>query len=229
MYRYGEYCPLAKTTSVLGDYWTPLIIRELLHGRQHFNDLVRSLPDISRSLMAARLKGMERAGVIERHTGTGRSNTSYVLTDAGLALRPVLDAMSDWGERWTEREIPEEDMHPITSVCMLRARCDGAALPDKRVVVEIITSPPKASRSWLVLENGIASLCVDHPGFEVNLIVKTDVSTLYAIWRDQLTVSQAASTGRIQVEGDKALSRAFPTWFGIARPDHHHQLTAVSG
>jgi DNA-binding HxlR family transcriptional regulator len=228
MYRYGEYCPLAKTTSVLGDYWTPLIVRELLHGRQHFNDLVRSLPDISRSLLASRLKGLERDGVITRLIGAGRNNTCYVLTEAGMELRQVLDAMSDWGERWTDNQTEGEDMHPMTSVCMLRARCDGEALPDRRVVVEVITNPPKASRSWLVLENGIASLCVDHPGFDIDLIVKTDVPTLYAIWRDQLTVRRAASNGRIQIEGDRALARVFPDWFGAARSDYQQHLAAVS-
>src|SRR5262249_31175355 len=152
-------------------------------GRQHFNDLMRSLPDISRSLLASRLRAMERGGVIERLTGARRNNTSYVLTDAGFALRPVLEAMNTWGERWTNSETPEEDMHPMTSVCMLRARCAGETLPDRRVVVEIITKPPRPSRSWLVLENGVASLCVDHPGFDVDLMVRTDVPTLYSIWR----------------------------------------------
>jgi DNA-binding HxlR family transcriptional regulator len=227
MYRYGEYCPLAKTTSVLGDYWTPLIIRELLHGRQHFNDLVRSLPDISRSLLASRLRSMERGGVIHRLTGMGRNNTSYVLTDAGFALRSVLEAMSDWGERWTDSETPEEDMDPMTSVCMLRARCDGRALPDRRVVVEITTNSPKHSRSWLVLENGVASLCVDHPGFDVDLIVRTDVPTLYAIWRDQLTVKAATSSGRIQIEGDLTLAHALPGWFGAASSDDQRHVVGV--
>lgn len=117
----------------------------------------------------------------------------------------------------------------MTSVCMLRARCDGEALLDRRVVVEIITNPPKASRSWLVLENDIASLCVDDPGFDVDLNVRTDAPTLYAIWRDQLTLQGATSNGRIQIEGDRALVRAFPGWFAAARSEYQQQLAGVSG
>ena len=215
MYRYGEYCPLAKTTAVLGDYWTPLVIRELLHGREHFNDLVRSLPEISRSLLAGRLRAMERAGIVSRTIGARSQDVAYRLTPAGEDLRRVVDIMSEWGDRWSENEASLSEMHPMTTVCMLRARCSGASLPPRRVVVEISTAPPKQSRSWFVLENGIASLCETHPGFDVDIYLETDVPTLYAIWRDQLSVSQAVTRGSIRLAGNTELKRAFASWFGV--------------
>jgi DNA-binding HxlR family transcriptional regulator len=214
MYRYGDYCPLAKTTTVMGDYWTPLIVRELLHGREHFNDLVRSLPDISRSLLAARLKAMERGGIVECARSDARNATAYRLTEAGLELRTVLDAMSRWGERWTPEPEHESDVHPMTAVCMLRARVNGEALPDRRVVLQIETLPPKRSLSWFVLENCIASMCAEHPGFDADIVLTTDVPALYAIWLDRLTVSDAVKSGQMRLEGDRALIAAFPGWFG---------------
>ncbi len=214
MYRYGEYCPLAKTTGIIGDYWTPLIVRELLHGREHFNDLVRSLPEISRSLLSARLRAMERADIIECTRGDQRNLSSYRLTQSGRELRQVLDAMSDWGERWNVAEPHEADIHPMTTVCMLRARVRGECLPERRIVVQVVTKPPKDSLSWLVLENGVASLCDTHPGYDVDLFVMTDVPTLYRIWLDQTTLESAMRGGKIEVEGDRALALTFPGWFG---------------
>ena len=214
MYRYGDYCPLAKTTTLIGDYWTPLIVRELLHGRQHFNDLIRSLPEISRSLLASRLKSMERAGIVECLRRDARNATTYRLTQAGVELRGVLDAMSLWGERWTPEPEHGADIHPMTTVCMLRARVDGQSLPDRRVVVQIETRPPKHSLSWFVLENRIASLCAEHPGLDCDIFLTTDVPTLYAIWLDRLTIREAIRRGQIELDGDPALVAAFGGWFG---------------
>ena len=86
MYVYGEYCPVAATTSVMGDYWTPLIVRELLYGTCRFNQLARNLPNISRALLANRLKTLERSGVLTC-VRNGRNVTSYALTDAGRDLQ----------------------------------------------------------------------------------------------------------------------------------------------
>jgi DNA-binding HxlR family transcriptional regulator len=67
MYLYGQYCPVARASEILADRWTPLIVRELLAGLRHFNDLDRGLPGISRALLVERLRRLERMGVVERH------------------------------------------------------------------------------------------------------------------------------------------------------------------
>ncbi len=69
MFKYHQYCPVARACEILADRWTPLIVRELLFGSRHFNELQRGLPGISRSLLVARLRHLEDSGVIERHTG----------------------------------------------------------------------------------------------------------------------------------------------------------------
>src|SRR6185295_11995638 len=56
MYLYGQYCPVARASEILADRWTPLIVRELLAGLRHFNDLDRGLPGISRALLVERLR-----------------------------------------------------------------------------------------------------------------------------------------------------------------------------
>jgi DNA-binding HxlR family transcriptional regulator len=54
MTKYGQYCPVARSLEILGDRWTLLIVRDMLFGMKHFNDLERGLPGISRALLAAR-------------------------------------------------------------------------------------------------------------------------------------------------------------------------------
>ena len=100
MAEYHQYCPVARATEILADRWTPLIVRELLAGCQHFNAIERGLPGISRSLLAARLRVLEDAGVIVRRAGDRRNRSDYVLTDAGRDLERVLDRFGQWGVRW---------------------------------------------------------------------------------------------------------------------------------
>ena len=93
---------------------------------------------------------------------------------------------------------------------------DGALIwgsrPARRVVIETaLTDRPRTF--WLVLEPHDASLCVDHPGFEVDLWVSTDLPSLHQIWLRRLSVGEAMRAGRLSVEGPIPLVRSFPGWF----------------
>ena len=94
MRGYGQYCPLAKGAEVLGDRWTLLIIREMLHGVRHFSELERFLPGISKSVLAQRLRQLQRSGLVVR--GRDDQQAAYLLTEAGLELRPVVQAIGTW-------------------------------------------------------------------------------------------------------------------------------------
>ena len=86
MKGYGQFCPVAKATEVVGEKWTPLIIRELICDDQSFNDLRKGVPLMSPSLLSARLKTLEHGGVIERRVTD--EGIRYSLTDAGHELGP---------------------------------------------------------------------------------------------------------------------------------------------
>ncbi|RJQ81997.1 transcriptional regulator [Pseudonocardiaceae bacterium YIM PH 21723] len=95
---YAHYCAIARSLDVLGERWTLLIVRELMLGPRRYTDLHADLPGISTDVLAARLKEMESAGVIERSAlAAGVPVRAYRLTERGLALAPVLRALSDWG------------------------------------------------------------------------------------------------------------------------------------
>ena len=94
------HCSLARTLEVVGDWWSPLVLRSLFLGLDRFDELVEDL-GISRNLLAARLVALEEGGVVMRQRYQDRPvRHRYVLTPAGRELVPVLAALTAWGDRW---------------------------------------------------------------------------------------------------------------------------------
>ena len=100
MTKYGQYCPIARSVEILGDRWTLLIVRDLLGGRHHFNELERGLPGIPRALLADRLRHLQRVGVLERQVEDNGRRTRYQLTQAGHELSEIIGAFTQWGAKW---------------------------------------------------------------------------------------------------------------------------------
>ena len=137
MYSYGQYCPVSKAAEILGDRWTLLIVRDLICLQaRHFNDLVRGLPGISRSLLAQRLQRLERMGIIERHAGGKGRATEYHLTVAGQELQPVIEALLEWGAQWAFGEPDQAEMDPVLLLWWMRRGTYLDRLPPQRVVLQ---------------------------------------------------------------------------------------------
>lgn len=98
--RYDQYCPVACTLSLVGERWTLLVVRELLHGPKRYTDLLDHLPGIGTNILAARLKELEAAELVEkRKLPPPAASTVYELTPAGRDLRPVLHELARFGAR----------------------------------------------------------------------------------------------------------------------------------
>src|SRR5689334_22654077 len=94
------HCSLARSLEVMGDWWTPLILRDLYFGLDRFADLVENL-GVSRNLLSTRLATLVERGLIERQRYSDHPpRDRYVLTGAGRELVPVLMALTAWGDRW---------------------------------------------------------------------------------------------------------------------------------
>ncbi|HEY6514395.1 MAG TPA: helix-turn-helix domain-containing protein, partial [Burkholderiaceae bacterium] len=98
MIDYGQFCTVARGSEVVGERWTPLVVRELLCGSTRFNDIHRGVPRMSASLLAQRLRKLEEVGVVKRVTSG--PHAEYHLTGAGEELRPIVLALGHWGARW---------------------------------------------------------------------------------------------------------------------------------
>lgn len=94
-------CPVARTAEIIGNKWTPLILRDLSKGRFRFGELQRSLVGISPKTLSERLKRLEEWGLVDRTCfAEVPPRVEYTLTAKGTALLPVIDCMRAYGLEW---------------------------------------------------------------------------------------------------------------------------------
>mgnify|MGYP001029150174 CR=1 FL=1 len=92
-------CPVATTVQLIGNKWKLLIIRNLIYkGKQRFGDFLKTIPAISKKVLTDDLRALEGDGLVERQVfAEVPPRVEYSLTTLGLSLKPILDAMSEWG------------------------------------------------------------------------------------------------------------------------------------
>jgi DNA-binding HxlR family transcriptional regulator len=96
------HCSLARGLDLIGDWWSPLIVRDLFLGLAHFDELIENL-GISRNLLTRRLKSLVRSGIVERKIYRRKPiRYEYRLTEAGCDLVPAILALTAWGDRWAQ-------------------------------------------------------------------------------------------------------------------------------
>lgn len=216
---YGQFCPVAKAAEILTERWTPLLLRELLAGSHRFNELRRGVPLMSPSLLADRLRRLERSGLLERTRAAGERHWEYHLTEAGEACRPLIDLMGVWGQRWAMDRITREELDPALVMWFLlrRARENTGSLPDAKVVILFDLAGADSGKRywWLVLDRPEADLCLSDPGFTVDLTLHSRVRTMAMILLGEVTMEQAQRARSIEMEGPAPLRRSLPAWLGL--------------
>ena len=102
-------CPVAVTVSLIGNKWKLLIIRNLLVRPWRFNELHRNLDGISQKVLTDNLRQLESDGIITRTIYPEvPPRVEYALSDLGNSMRPILDAMQDWGNAYKKNNfVPE--------------------------------------------------------------------------------------------------------------------------
>ena len=217
MYKYGQYCPIAKAVEILGDRWTLLIVRDMLTGTQHFNDLERGLPGISRGLLADRLRRLQMMGIVEKRVGrNGRNRTSYHLTESGLELQPVIQSLLIWGAKWAFGEPDEKDLDPLLLLWWMRDSVYRDRLPVQQVVVQFDFTGAVNERYWLLLNRDDVSVCLTYPGFEPHVLVTADIATYFQVWLGRYEMADAIADSTIQIDAIPTLAKAFPNWFSYS-------------
>jgi DNA-binding HxlR family transcriptional regulator len=124
-------CSIARAVDVIGQRWTPLIVRDLFAGMTKFEDIRRDL-GIASNILAARLEELERNGVVERRQyQNSPARHEYVLTDKGRDLYPVIATLLAFGDKWlsTSDGPPTLTMHAdcgqVTTAKTVCAHCGG--------------------------------------------------------------------------------------------------------
>jgi DNA-binding HxlR family transcriptional regulator len=215
---YGQFCPVAMAAEIFCSRWTALILREMYCGTRRFNDLRKGVPRMSPSLLSKRLVEMREAGII-REVSLPKGGKEYELTEAGEELKPIVMAMGFWGQRWVESKVSLKNLDPSLLMWDMRRWLDPKPLPKRRCTIAYQFNETERARQnwWLVVEpSGKVDLCLNDPGFEVDLIVAGSLRAMTAVWMGVTTVKKEVEAGELDIQGDKAIASAMQEWLGLS-------------
>src|SRR5437763_13378522 len=113
MKRYGQRCAVARALDVIGERWTPLIVRELLLGPRRYTDLLEALPGVGTNILVGRLAALQSHGVIRKRTLPPPTPVAvYELTESGEALASVIAELRAWGQRFAPAPKADDEVRP---------------------------------------------------------------------------------------------------------------------
>ena len=211
--EYGQFCPVAKATEIIGEKWTILIIRELLMGATRFNDFQRGLSLISPTLLSKRLDSLANRNLIMKKKIPGQKGYEYFPTQSCKELLPIIVSLGDWGMDWARSNLSVKDY----DINLLMIYLERSVLPEKLIGNQTIikfkfTDMEADSEWWLVVKNGEKDLCNKDPGDEIDVYFTTDVKTMADIWMGDDTYKSALRTDRLKLVGHSSLINSIQTW-----------------
>jgi DNA-binding HxlR family transcriptional regulator len=192
---------------MLGERWTLLVVRELLHGPKRYTDLVEGLPGIGTNVLAARLRDLEQCGVVQkRKLPPPAASTVYELTEYGRGLDEAIYALARWGVRSLGPPGPEDDLYPDWGVNAFPALFNPEAAQG---LTETYVLKIDANVFTARLEDGRLTASVgETPG--ADLRVELEMDTFFALASGDLPPREAVEQGRAKLEGNMAaLERCF--------------------
>lgn len=172
---------------------------------------------MSPALLSKRLRELEQTGIVivDRFpNGTSR----YRLSEAGEDLRPIIMGLGNWAQRWMESRLFLQKLDPSLLMWDMRRNVDTSHLPRHRCTIQFLYPELSASQKswWLVVENGVVDLCNFDPGYELDLLVRSSLKSMTAIWMGLSTVMQEADAHQLDVQGDPDLARTIQKWLGLS-------------
>lgn len=217
MKSYGQFCPVAKAAELFCERWTPLIVRDLAAGATRFSELHRGVPLMSPTLLSSRLKQLEAEGIVERRPAERAGTSTYHLTDAGREFVPLIEQLGVWGQRWSRRQLVEGEVNLGLLVWTLERSADASAFDKRRAVVRLqLTDQPRGKDLWwFVNHDGACELCLEDPGYDVDLYLACTLPDIIYIVRGDLPLRRARESGRLEVLGSARATRALARWLNL--------------
>ncbi len=224
MKSYGQYCPVARAAEVLSQRWTILLLRDLLGGIRRFNELRKGVPLMSTSLLSKRLKEMEGAGLLVRRPKANGRGVEYIPTPAAAELRPMIYLLGAWGQRWLRSNLSDDELDVSLLMWDVSMRVNPVQFGQGQTVIKFeYNDRPRLKKDdwrldhwWLVMTGGESDLCIQDPGFEIDLFVLSDLRTMTEVWLGYTTVKEAVATGTIDLHGSRPLAETFVTWWPLS-------------
>jgi DNA-binding HxlR family transcriptional regulator len=186
--RYDQYCPVAHALALVGERWSLLVALELMHGPKRYTDLAERLQGIGTNILAARLRDLERAGIVtKRRLPPPAASQVYELTEYGRGLKPALRELALWGARSLGPPTADDDLFPGWLANALDTVLAPLAPPGRfefRVDGEVAS-----------LVNGEAH---DGPVEDPDVVVEGDPEAIYYLFVDR-------RLDLVGIEGDRKL------------------------
>lgn len=202
--RYRQFCGLARALDVVGDRWTLLVIRELLIGPRRYRDLQAGLPGIATNLLAARLRQLERDGLVDRRLEQEpEDGTKYALTGRGEALRSVIEGLVRWSAPLMSSGIGADEFRSAWLAVALPALLEARPSEAVRIGVE-------TSGEHLLLEVSAAGVIASLGKVaDVEVTLSAKPGDVLGLASGALTLQDALRRGA-RTSGDRrALARVF--------------------
>ena len=211
---YEQTCGLARALDVVGERWTLLIVRDLLLGPKRFTDLLEGLPGIPPSLLSARLKEMQAAGVVTKEVlPPPAASTVYRLTEVGAELEHAVLALGRWGVRFGRPPRATDTSKPGSLPIALRAlfQPDAAAGVHESYELRIPGGPIRLTVDDRVLriEQGAA----EHP----RVVLTGKQRPVMTLLAGQLAAGDAVRRGEVEIDGDRKALARLVTMFSAQR------------
>ncbi len=216
---YEQQCRLATALDVVGERWTLLIVREMLLGPKRFTDLMEGLPGIPPSLLSARLKELQAAGILTREVLPPPAASSvYQLTEAGKQLDEVLYALGRWGARYGREPRPSDAVRSEWTVIALRTLFHPEAAAGVHDTYEL-RLPDGTFR--LTVDDGVLSIGAES-GSRADLVLIGEMPTLMAALMGMVTTNEAEQSGSLKIEGDRTALERLLAMFRLVETAERH-------
>lgn len=211
--EYGQFCPIAKATEIIGEKWSLLVIRELLMGGRRFNELQRGLSLISPTMLSRRLNSLTEHGLVLKKKIPGQKGFEYFPTKSCQELLPIIRRLGHWGMRWAKENLTEKDYDvELLMLYLKRSFVQNKLIGTETVLRFKFTDIEQYPDWWLVVTTDDIDLCVNDPGKEVDIYFTTNVKTMADIWMGVTTYRKARKEGHLKIVGDRNIIRHISAW-----------------
>lgn len=215
--EYGQFCPIAKASEIIGEKWTLLIIRELLMGARRFNEMQRGLSLISPTILTKRLNSLVDHGLVLKKKIPGQQGYEYFPTESCKELLPIIKSLGDWGMRWARDNLTESDYDvELLMLYLQRSIRSDKLVGDETVIRFKFTDIKDLSNWWLIARDKDVDVCVKDPGKDVDVYFTCPVKTMIDVWMGDLSYRKAVNSNKLKVVGPSALTRNIFTWMDVS-------------
>jgi DNA-binding HxlR family transcriptional regulator len=196
---YDQYCAVAKALDLIGERWTLLILRDLVHlGPRRFSDLRDGLPGIGANLLTQRLRRLERERLVRRRRlSPPGASVVYEVTELGAGLESTIIELGRWGGNFMAERDKRDVFFPSGHISGIRATFRAEDARGVRATYEFRI---EGESFHVEIDDGSLSTGLGEAAAP-DLVVVTDVDTSIELMQRRLSPQEAIRSGAVAING----------------------------